>query len=54
MLGLICDVLLATVNADVFELAIWPTNRSSMQFFESSLLHRVANNGYPRGVPALI
>lgn len=51
--GLVRDALLAPVNADIFEFVFRPTNRSSVQFFESSLLHSVANDGYPCRVPAL-
>lgn len=53
LFGLIFDVLVVAVDADVFEFTLRPTNGCSMQFLESSLFHSVTNDGYPCGVSAL-
>ena len=53
LLGLVHDMRLVTVNANVFELALRPTNSFSVQFLEPSLLHGVTDDRNPYRVPAL-
>jgi len=54
LFGFIYNPGLATVDANIFKFTLRPTNRCSVQFFKSSLLHSVANDGYPCGVSALM
>jgi len=52
LLGFVHDVLLVAVDANVVEFTLRPPDGFSMQFLESSLLHSIADNGYPCGLPA--
>lgn len=46
-------MLLVAVDTDVYKFAFRPPDSLSVQFFEPSLFHGVADNRYPCGVPAL-